>query len=222
MRLRYFFVGEYGEESAHAHYHAALFGFPQCRYGRTQHALQERGTCCDVCGLLRDCWGAGAIDSATLEEQSAQYIAGYVTKKLTSVEAMEWQSQRDARYAGRKPEFSLMSRHPGIGAGAMEAVATSLRSVPSVEAAIESSDVPSALRSFGKEKSLGRYLRQRLRQEFGIEKPQDVQEKEVEKLRALCEAEGVATVMEKRKVEREVRVLQAETKARIWRKKGSI
>lgn len=42
--------------------------------------------------------------------RSASYVARYCVKKVTGDSA-------DAHYAGRLPEFSLMSRRPGLGLG---------------------------------------------------------------------------------------------------------
>lgn len=89
--LRYYLVGEYGDESQRPHYHAALFGL--------SHLEGE---------LLRTSWGHGHIQLGTLTKESAQYIAGYVTKKMTAPD--------DPRLQGRHPEFARMSLRPGIGA----------------------------------------------------------------------------------------------------------
>lgn len=89
---------------------------------------------------------------------SAQYVAGYVTKKMTAKD--------DPRLVGRHPEFARMSLRPGIGAGMMSDVASTL-----MQFNLEKTqpDVPSALRHGGRTFPLGRYLRRRLRKECGLD-----------------------------------------------------
>lgn len=145
-RIRFYAVGEYGDRSERPHYHLALFG-AGCSFGR----VDGRGSCqCLTCSAVRETWTAGHSLVAQLERKSAQYIAGYVTKKMTS--------RDDLRLAGREPEFSRMSLRPGIGANVMFDVASEV-----MRYAESASDVPSVLRSDGKLMPLGRYLRRRLR-----------------------------------------------------------
>ena len=112
LKIRFYGVGEYGDETQRPHYHVALFGYPPCKYGMSRY--RHYVNCCPNCDLIRDTWKKGNIFLGTLETESAQYIAGYVTKKMTS--------KSDPRLEGRKPEFAAMSRKPGIGADFMHAI----------------------------------------------------------------------------------------------------
>lgn len=151
-KLRYFGVGEYGDQSNRPHYHLALFGFPNCERGRT---VQRRsGRCCDYCDAVSQLWGQGRVELASLEPGSANYVAGYVTKKLTAKD--------DERLCGRHPEFARMSNRPGIGAGVMDEVASTI-----MELEVDFQDVPDALGNGRKQYPLGRYLQQNLRRKVG-------------------------------------------------------
>lgn len=177
-KIRFFAVGEYGDDSERPHYHVALFGYPNCRYGQSQYGRQ-RSKCCATCDFVADIWKKGNIFLGSLTQESAAYIAGYVTKKMTS--------SGDPRLKGKVPEFARMSLRPGIGGSAMEEVADvvlrhSLRD--------RFGDVPNSLRHGGKELPLGRYLMQRVRVLSGYEKnaPQIVLDKIDAEMRPLREA----------------------------------
>lgn len=107
----------------------------------------------------------------TLEQLSANYIAGYVTKKMSM-----YDDPRLLRADGSRlhPEFARMSLRPGIGATAMDEVASELMRF---NFDTSQADVPSALRHGKKELPLGRYLRQQLRMKIGKDKntPKEVQ-----------------------------------------------
>jgi hypothetical protein len=92
-RFRYFIVGEYGDIGGRPHYHAVLFGLPPVDY---------------VYDRINEAWGKGIIDVTELNQNRAQYVAGYVTKKYTATTGAP---------QGCGKEFSLMSRNPGIGLG---------------------------------------------------------------------------------------------------------
>lgn len=159
VRVRYYLVGEYGEVSNRPHYHVALFGYPSCSRGVTR-IVKGRVSCCVACKGISDSWGNGLVYLGSLEEKSAQYIAGYVVKKMTSV--------GDKRLGGRCPEFGRMSLRPGVARDAMHEVASELMRYDLDE---RLSDVPVSLRH-GKKKELplGRYLRQNLRVMIGKDK----------------------------------------------------
>lgn len=181
--IRFYAVGEYGDESFRPHYHGAIFGFPTCARGRT---LRRPGSsrpvwekCCAVCRLVGDSWGQGDVDLGMLETSSAQYLCGYVTKKMTM--------RDDPRLEGRFPEFARMSLRPGIGLHAMHEVASQLMRFNLEDS---QADVPSALRHGSRLMPLGRYLRSNLRKMVGKNEkaPASEAQKRVEEMRPLREA----------------------------------
>ncbi len=138
QKVRFYLVGEYGDETMRPHYHVALFGVGK----ESEEAIKET-------------WSHGFVQVGTLTCHSAQYIAGYVTKKMNK--------PGDCRLGIRYPEFARMSLRPGIGAHAMEDVARSLKTPGGKILLEENGDVPGVL-SHGKKKlPLGRYLKRRLR-----------------------------------------------------------
>lgn len=173
-KLRYYGVGEYGDQSQRPHYHLALFGFPTCERGRT--VQRRNGRCCKTCDAVSEVWGKGLVDLAPLEPGSANYVAGYVTKKLTKA--------GDPRLEGRHPEFARMSNRPGIGAGFMDEIASTL-----MELEVDYDDVPDAIGMGKKKYPLGRYLKKRLRQRVGRDEktPEKILEEISEKMRPLRE-----------------------------------
>lgn len=177
-KIRFFLVGEYGDTTSRPHYHAALFNFPSCRYGQSTYG-KNRSRCCAQCDLILSTWAKGHVYLGTLEKDSAQYLAGYVTKKMTSKD--------DARLQGRHPEFARCSLRPGVGGDALWEVADVLLA-NSLEYRIE--DAPSTLRHGARELPLGRYLHGRLREQIGRPKhaPQKVMDKIDAEMRPLREA----------------------------------
>lgn len=177
--FRYYAVGEYGDETGRPHYHLALFGYPVCRYGGSDAHRGRDGRCpCDVCDLVHVCWGQGRISVDALTIESAQYVAGYVTKKLTAKD--------DERLEGRYPEFARMSRRPGIGVDMMHEIASELLADTGFV------DVPAALRHGGRSLPLGQFLRRKLRVLVGRDEktPDVVIAQMAEELRDLYEASG--------------------------------
>lgn len=211
LRLRFFAVGEYGEEGQRGlwnpHYHVAMFGYSNCRYGKSRYS-RRRTTCCDVCDLVAETWGHGNTFVAELNQQTAQYIAGYVTKKMTA--------RDDWRLEGRFPEFARMSLRPGIGAGMMDDVASTVMEHDLVEV-----DVPTGLRHGRKIWPLGRYLRRRLRERVGMEPAAPANEElraEVQALRAAA-WESSQSVSDVAKEVMRPQAIQLEERERFHRKR---
>lgn len=141
--IRFFGVGEYGDETGRPHYHLSLFGVGYA------HAA-----------IIQKCWLYGYSLTAEFNETTAQYVAGYVTKKLTMAD--------DPRLGDRSPEFARMSNRPGLGAPAMAVIAESLHCDAGLDELIKSGDVPFQLKLGKKSIPLGRYLREKLRDEMGV------------------------------------------------------
>lgn len=156
-KLRFFYVGEYGDNTQRPHYHLVCFGLgcediSRCRDFRR---LEGRSRC-EFCELVEDSWDRGYVDVGELNFHSAQYISGYVTKKMTRV--------GDDRLLGRAPEFAQMSRRGGIGFNAIEDMADTLNNDSSWSVLEKVLDVPSTLSHGGKHWPLGRSIRNRLRE----------------------------------------------------------
>lgn len=141
-QLRYFAVGEYGDKTSRPHYHVAAFGidYENAAIGKS--------------------WKFGHIHVGQVTKDSATYIAGYTVKKL---------DQKNSKLGNRYPEFARMSRKPGIGATAIEKLGQDFVTKEGSVLIGAMLDVPSSISHDGKSYPLGRYLKQRLRDEIGIE-----------------------------------------------------
>lgn len=104
-KVRFFHCGEYGELNKRPHYHSCIFGydFPdkilytirdECRLYRSP--------------MLEKLWPLGFSTVGDVTFESAAYVARYITKKITGDLA-------EKHYGARAPEYTTMSRRPGIG-----------------------------------------------------------------------------------------------------------
>lgn len=114
-RIRFYAVGEYGEQTHRPHYHIALFGedFSGDRtFRRTSGDYQ-----CFESPTLNRLWQHGRHEIGELTTDSAAYIARYVMKKVNGKKADEHYRREtpDGEVYYLYPEFSHMSRRPGIG-----------------------------------------------------------------------------------------------------------
>ena len=113
--IRFFHCGEYGEKTNRPHYHAILFNcdFPDKKLWKIQN--ENRLYTSDE---LQEIWpfGFSTIGDATFS--SAAYVARYVLKKITGEMAenhYEYINPETGEITSRKPEYTTMSRRPGIG-----------------------------------------------------------------------------------------------------------
>lgn len=204
-KIRYFAVGEYGDETWRPHYHLALFGVDHADYEAVEAA-----------------WPCGFIYFGDLTWESAGYIAGYVTKKMTSKD--------DVRLNGLYPEYATMSLRPGIGALSVAQIAAALSSTHGQFAFTQDGDVPDSLLHGRKSMPLGRYIRRKLREALDIQ-PGDNRAQAFEKSAEMLvmyqnyligsERETPFAVLQERKLKQ--KLLNRETRRKIFdQKKGVI
>lgn len=106
-KIRFFQCGEYGERFSRPHYHACLlnFDFPD----KVLYRRSERGDNIYRSASLESLWPFGRSEIGAVTFESAAYVARYIMKKVTGPLAAD-------HYCGRQPEYTTMSRRPGIGA----------------------------------------------------------------------------------------------------------
>lgn len=101
--IRYFGCGEYGT-LGRAHYHAILFNFwpddaKLCKYDPITGVSYFKSK------VLQELWPFGFVSIGEVSYNSCAYVARYVQKKMC----------QELGLADVNPEFSFMSRRPGIG-----------------------------------------------------------------------------------------------------------
>ena len=113
--IRFFACGEYGSQTFRPHYHAIIFGlhlddlvpYKTVREGGELYTYYNSAK-------LQSCWldsdgnPIGFVVVGEVTWESCAYTARYVTKKLNRKEHDFYEKHRIC------PEFSLMSRRPGI------------------------------------------------------------------------------------------------------------
>lgn len=121
--IRFYHCGEYGDRFGRPHYHALIFGldFPDKRL----HKVERSGTRLYTSEILSSLWadpdtgltyGHAIIGDVTFE--SAAYVARYIMKKINGDMAdrhYEFIDPVTGEIFQRKPEYTTMSRRPGIG-----------------------------------------------------------------------------------------------------------
>lgn len=128
--IRYYACGEYGDTNGRPHYHACLFNhdFPDKKLW--QHSKKYPLYRSDELEKLwidpetRESLGYSSIGEVTFE--SAAYVARYIMKKRLGKNQEEHYVyiDDDGVIHQQVPEFTLMSRRPGIGAKWLQEFAT--------------------------------------------------------------------------------------------------
>ena len=106
--IRFFACGEYGEQSARPHFHVILFNLPpdfELHFFKSSGSGEPLYRSPDI----EKTWQYGFSSVGEVTYESAAYVARYCTKKITGAKAPE-------HYGKRVPEFTRMSRMPGIAA----------------------------------------------------------------------------------------------------------
>lgn len=183
--IRYYCAGEYGGSFGRPHYHFCLFGISPEELETEIYERPKGVSRTLIAGHMRD-WcingePIGNVYIGTLNEYSAQYVAGYVTKKLTGKRrdtvVLDPSDDPDALPVfldvpadSRTQEFSLMSLKPAIGAKAIPLILDALKSDTGKRAFdFDVDDVPTALRHGKRLMPFGRYLVNKLREACGVD-----------------------------------------------------
>lgn len=143
QKLRFVLAGEYGDKGQRPHYHLMMFGMSMLDLG-----------------LFESKWPLGFVYAGDCNIKTCMYVSKYTLKRMT--EDTDW------RLDGRHPEFARRSLKPGIGALAMAVICEKLQTRWGQELLRETGDVPRQLKLGKQTLVLGRYLRQKLRQEIGM------------------------------------------------------
>lgn len=103
--IRFFHCGEYGTLNQRPHHHAILFNFdfPDKELWSVRDNVKLYRS-----SFLERLWPFGFSTIGDVSFESAAYVARYCLKKVTG-------SVAESHYQGRKPEYTTMSRRPGIG-----------------------------------------------------------------------------------------------------------
>lgn len=113
--IRYYHCGEYGDRTLRPHYHACLFGFD---FQDKVLYSEKGGNRLYSSDFLSSVWGRGHTSVGEVTFESAAYVARYVMKKVFGTDAKEHYTRVDP-FTGEwfevAPEYTTMSRRPGIG-----------------------------------------------------------------------------------------------------------
>lgn len=103
--IRFFHCGEYGEKNQRPHYHACIFNFdfPDKELWSIRNNVRLYRS-----QILQELWPFGFSTIGDVTFESAAYVARYIMKKINGDKAKE-------HYQGKLPEYTTMSRRPGIG-----------------------------------------------------------------------------------------------------------
>ena len=111
-KIRFFLAGEYGESTARPHYHGIYFSLCLDGFDPEDKAnvwsRTEQGFTLYHWSVLDEVWSKGRVIIARVSWDTCAYTARYVCKKLTGPMAEYYEN------FGIIPEFTLMSRKPGI------------------------------------------------------------------------------------------------------------
>lgn len=113
-KVRYYHCGEYGDQLDRPHYHACLFNLD---FSDKKLFSENNGYPLFTSEVLEDLWPYGFSTIGDLTFESAAYTARYVLKKVTGHNASDHYLRCDEYGVAYwlEPEYTTMSRRPGIG-----------------------------------------------------------------------------------------------------------
>lgn len=107
--IRFYAAGEYGETTQRPHYHICIFNMP-IHTELVKVKNNKLGQAIWTNKEIEEIWGKGFIALAKQSWETAAYTARYMLKKQKG-DSAEWYYNSKAII----PEFTQMSRKPGIG-----------------------------------------------------------------------------------------------------------
>lgn len=108
-KIRFFLAGEYGDHSHRPHYHLILFDWIPSEYDLQFLKYSKNGDKYYTSLSLQKLWPYGYNLVAGVTWQSCAYVARYILKKQTGDNSHVYEDMAIS------PEFTRMSRKPGIG-----------------------------------------------------------------------------------------------------------
>ena len=115
IKIRFYACGEYGQDFGRPHYHACIFGYS---FPDKKPWKESNGEMLYRSDLLEKAWPFGFSSVGTVTFSSAAYVARYIVKKVTGDPAplhYEHINPDTGEITQRKPEYTNMSRRPGVG-----------------------------------------------------------------------------------------------------------
>lgn len=115
--IRFFHCGEYGELEQRPHYHACIFNhdFPDRQLWTVRNDVPLYTS-----AELEELWPYGFSTIGDVTFESAAYVARYVVKKVVGDKAEDhyrYTCEITGQVFDRCPDYTTMSRRPGIGKG---------------------------------------------------------------------------------------------------------
>lgn len=121
-KIRYYHCGEYGEKLSRPHYHALLFNHD---FEDKRLFTVREGNRLYTSDILSGLWPQGYSVIGAVTFESAAYVARYILKKVTGEKA-------EQHYGTLRPEYTTMSRRPGIASEWFEKYRTDVYSADRV------------------------------------------------------------------------------------------
>ncbi len=114
-KIRFYHAGEYGDQLGRPHYHALIFGYD---FADRKFFKETNGVKLDVSKELESIWKKGHCSVGDVTFESAGYVARYIMKKINGDKEKEHYERVDymtGEFVQLPPEYTTMSRKPGIG-----------------------------------------------------------------------------------------------------------
>lgn len=113
--FRFFMAAEYGGKTFRPHYHALIFGHA---FLEDRVMLKAHPNRLWTSPVLEKKWGKGHVSLGDVTPETCSYVTKYCVKKQMPRHKLVERVDADTGECWSvRPEFQLMSRRPGLGAG---------------------------------------------------------------------------------------------------------